>query len=290
MKANELKTAAWGRWPEILSSLAGLPIEILDGKHHPCPKCGGTDRFRFTNQDEDGSLICNQCGKCGDGIAALQWALDIDFKEACKRLAEYLGIKPRKKAIPPGEQILFLSSDRKPAFAREWLKHKEGTEYDQLMRCRWAAAAWPKSAPPENRYAVLAFEFFDPLSWKGGRFILYRRDGQKFRAYKDSSERKAHIVGKGDGLVIVGAIDEFKAAREVWKCEGLTDALAVSWLLDGSFFEGGEIAVANVCGAGSFSPEWQAAFEGKSIVVIGDNDSNRVGEQGADKAIGVLCG
>lgn len=42
--AAEVKLAARGRWLEILAA-AGIPTEILDGKHHPCPKagCGGID-------------------------------------------------------------------------------------------------------------------------------------------------------------------------------------------------------------------------------------------------------
>jgi len=35
-----IKSAASGRWPEVLSTLGGIPLDILDGKHHPCPMCG----------------------------------------------------------------------------------------------------------------------------------------------------------------------------------------------------------------------------------------------------------
>ena len=56
----ELKHEAAGRWPEILAALGGVPRDILDGQHHPCPKCGGTDRFRLVDRDA-GALYCNQC-------------------------------------------------------------------------------------------------------------------------------------------------------------------------------------------------------------------------------------
>jgi len=39
-----IKRAATGRWPQILSAVAGIPAEVLDGKHRPCPKCGRTGR------------------------------------------------------------------------------------------------------------------------------------------------------------------------------------------------------------------------------------------------------
>ena len=86
-----LKQQAVGRWREILSTLGRCPAEALDGKKHPCPKCGGKDRFRFTNVDGNGSCYCNQCAKSiGDGIAALVWLRGWDFKMALAELAKHL--------------------------------------------------------------------------------------------------------------------------------------------------------------------------------------------------------
>ncbi|MDD4270175.1 MAG: DUF3987 domain-containing protein [Thermoguttaceae bacterium] len=92
---QELKRMAAGRWPEILRALGGLPSELLDGKNHPCPRCGGNDRFRFSNLDGNGSCYCNQCfkaGNGGDGLAALQWLRGWDFPTAKTELAKYLGV------------------------------------------------------------------------------------------------------------------------------------------------------------------------------------------------------
>ncbi|MCH7688119.1 MAG: hypothetical protein IH899_15805 [Planctomycetes bacterium] len=55
---DRIKNAARGRWIDILSHF-GIDRSILDGKHHPCPKCGGTDRFRLIDADE-GAVLCNQ--------------------------------------------------------------------------------------------------------------------------------------------------------------------------------------------------------------------------------------
>ncbi|NBB07879.1 DUF7146 domain-containing protein [Pseudomonas monteilii] len=53
---------AVGRWPGILSSL-GVEQQMLNvRKHHPCPWCGGKDRFRFTDKSGTGSFYCGQCG------------------------------------------------------------------------------------------------------------------------------------------------------------------------------------------------------------------------------------
>ncbi len=105
----QLKFAARGRWPEILSSLGNIPAEHLDGKHHPCPKCGGTDRFRLINQ-EAGAVYCNKCfsTKNGDGIAALQWATGRDFPAVVTMLQDHLGLNGNghssgnRSSKPPG--------------------------------------------------------------------------------------------------------------------------------------------------------------------------------------------
>ena len=90
-----LKQHVAGRWPEVLSALGGVPADILDGKNHPCPGCGGTDRFRMIDVAA-GALFCNQCFNRdnGDGIAALMWLRGWDFKTAVAELAKYLGIAP----------------------------------------------------------------------------------------------------------------------------------------------------------------------------------------------------
>jgi len=88
-----VKQAAAGRWPEILAKLGGIEPEVLDGRHHPCPKCGGVDRFRLIDQDA-GACLCNQCFAKGngDGIAAVRWLCDWDFPTALREIGSYLGL------------------------------------------------------------------------------------------------------------------------------------------------------------------------------------------------------
>ena len=93
-----LKQMATGRWLEILASLGGISVELLDGRHHPCPKCGGVNRFRLIDV-EVGALFCNQCfaEKNGDGLAAMQWLTGQTFPETVDLLAEYLDAKPTEQ-------------------------------------------------------------------------------------------------------------------------------------------------------------------------------------------------
>ena len=93
---DDVKAAAGGRWRDILAALGGIDPALLDGRHHPCPKCGGTDRFRaFDDVNETGGVLCGQCfnEKNGDGLAAIQWRNDWTFGETLKAVAEYLNIQ-----------------------------------------------------------------------------------------------------------------------------------------------------------------------------------------------------
>jgi len=117
---NALKTACQGRWPEILSRICGIPRETLDGKHHPCPKCGGRDRFRMIDA-EDGALFCSQCFQKGngDGIAAVMWMTGDTFSNAVQRIGEHVGITANATQVDIIEEMAWrkgISSDALRAF------------------------------------------------------------------------------------------------------------------------------------------------------------------------------
>lgn len=99
-----IRSAASHRWPEILSTVGGVARELLDGGHHPCPQCGGDDRFRMIDAAA-GALLCNQCfsTKNGDGFAAIQWLCSVNFGEALARVADYLGIEPSAASKAKGK-------------------------------------------------------------------------------------------------------------------------------------------------------------------------------------------
>lgn len=92
---DALKLAARGQWRGILTAVGNFDDHDLDGRHHPCPKCGGTDRFRaFDDINETGGVLCNQCFATGngDGLAAIMWRNDWTFGDTLKPVAEHLGI------------------------------------------------------------------------------------------------------------------------------------------------------------------------------------------------------
>ena len=113
--------AASGRWPELLGALAHLSAEQLTDKHQPCPACGGEDRYRWDRDDGPGGWYCNQCGGkdhaggAGSGMDLLTRVTGWDFKQACRRIEQHLGIDattPRPEPPTAGaEQVWRYNED-----------------------------------------------------------------------------------------------------------------------------------------------------------------------------------
>ena len=109
---SDIKDAAKGHWPQILSTLAGLSEKQLRNTHQLCPLCGGKDRYRYDDRSQNGDWFCNQCGGpnsrggAGDGSSMLMRRNDRTFKEAAQRVEEHLGLRHRDlalRAAPPLE-------------------------------------------------------------------------------------------------------------------------------------------------------------------------------------------
>ena len=84
MISQELKDSCRGRWKDILVGV-GVDAKILNGEHQPCPLCGGRDRFRWTNHENDGTYYCNQCGS-GTGFHLAHKLTGKDYPEICKEI------------------------------------------------------------------------------------------------------------------------------------------------------------------------------------------------------------
>jgi len=143
--------AASGRWPELLGALAGLSPEQLTEKHQPCPACGGEDRYRWDRDDGPGGWYCNQCGGKdhagggGSGMDLLTRVTGWDFKQACRRIEQHLGIETtRPRTEPPtagAEQVWRYNDDyivcRFPG--------------KKIRPLTWTGSAWAWKSPAKPR-------------------------------------------------------------------------------------------------------------------------------------------
>jgi hypothetical protein len=91
MPIDEVKTLARGREVELLAALAEIPPNLLDGCGHPCPKCGGTDRFSLVDRSA-GAVLCRRCFSKGNGdwLSAVAWHRGVSLSEAIRLAADHL--------------------------------------------------------------------------------------------------------------------------------------------------------------------------------------------------------
>ena len=127
--------AARGRWTWILTTL-GVDPAHLDGKHRPCPGCGGTDRFRFDDKD-DGRWICSQGGgerAYGDGFELLGHVHGWTHAESLHRVAELLGLSDEARDPPAAPPPKPSTPSTKPDKAAAQAKAAETarTKWEQL--------------------------------------------------------------------------------------------------------------------------------------------------------------
>lgn len=270
-EVQTVRDAAATRWPELIAILANIDHAILDGKHHPCPKCGGTDRFRAFD-DGSGGAICNQCftSKNGDGFAVLEWLTGEKFGQVLKRVAEHLGIKPSKNGKPQPEDHLELEDWNDMLVAIWCMKNAPITPEavqaigGRLARYRkqWHVLAWPVREPGTENVRGWVIQ-----NLAGGTLPVYGTDGAV------EWVKKKTLPGTRPGLIGTN-----NGRQKIVKTEGPTDLLAfVSQRLADD-----EDAVCNVHGCGEDPRKvagLAAYLDGKDVVTV--HDADEPGQQGA---------
>jgi putative DNA primase/helicase len=111
---SEVRETARGRWPGVLRAI-GVDPAVLNGKHQPCPMCGGEDRFRFTDHLSEGRYFCSGCGP-GDGFDLVVGVLDVSMRDAAKEIRNICG------GVPEADEV-FTEPDvdsRKNALNSMW--------------------------------------------------------------------------------------------------------------------------------------------------------------------------
>lgn len=138
--------AARGKWRGILMAL-GVTDTFLSGKHGPCPMCGGSDRFRWDNQNGNGGYICGQCG-AGSGFSLLMGVNGWDFATAARRVDEIVGnveAEPIRKEMDPRARADMLN--------RLWTGGKPVAAGDPAFAYLSGRVRLPRSMPSCLRFS-----------------------------------------------------------------------------------------------------------------------------------------
>jgi putative DNA primase/helicase len=147
--------AADGSWPRLLMELGGLSPEQLTDTHQPCPNCGGEDRYRWDCDDGPGGWFCNQCGGKdrmgggGNGMDLLMRVKGWEFKDACRRVEEHLGIastRPRPPAPTAGAERFWPYND--DFIVCRFPDPVKGKKVRPLL---WTGSKWEWKSPPKPR-------------------------------------------------------------------------------------------------------------------------------------------
>jgi hypothetical protein len=248
---DDVKRKAAGNWTAVLNA-AGLPHELLDGRGHPCPKCGGTDRFSaFRDVETAGGVMCRRCfnEKNGDGFAALMWLRDCSFPEAVEFVAETLGIHTS------------MGAPRKP----------------DVALCIVESVADAKKMP------LMAFQQFGAESATRGKQIVARvpvyDEHGEVHSYFDLTPDGKGLFKRGKGSSGMFFPGQLPQAGETWLLvEGVKDAAALVGL--------GYLAAG--LPRNEMSAMYAQLFQGCEVIVVPDLDVP--GIDGAQCTAGRLAG
>ncbi|PCH52631.1 MAG: hypothetical protein COC22_03800 [Flavobacteriaceae bacterium] len=269
---HNTKLLAQGNWQAILTRF-GADTSCLDGRHHPCPACGGTDRFRFDDNDGSGSHICSQCG-AGDGFSLIQkMGGYANFKEAAKAIDDLMGWS--------GEP---LSSEQKQAYQcrlkQQLIEREEAGKQAHRITAKACLAIWEGSAFADNTHPYLiakGVQAFGVKIYQGKLLVPVRVNNEiSCLQYIDADGGKMFHKGgnvSGGCCFIAG-----KGAYVV--CEG--------YATGASIYEatGNHVLIAfNAGNLGKVTKVVRSKFLDAEIIIAADNDQKTDVNTGLDKAL-----
>lgn len=141
---TQISAAARGKWPVILQMLR---IDVPEnGRHGPCPKCGGKDRFRLDDLDGRGTWICSQCGN-GDGLDLVKLVTGYSVRKAAQEVAQVLNVpdvqelpvKPARQKAPKRDMGLTVAALMKESHTGE-SAYLTGKGFAGFTSCRMRSA------------------------------------------------------------------------------------------------------------------------------------------------------
>lgn len=277
-QVDELRPLIQGRALEIAERVADIPSSYLSGQPGPCPKCGGTDRWRFNA--EKGFGICNQCfsAKNGDVFALIAWYRDITFPEAVRLIGDYLFNQRTESQGQP----------RRGAFS----KFPEPVEMNETLVAKWCNI---KGVSQESFFRnggqfvrsfgklLIGFPAFTVSQKEPVRWIVYDINGQMIQHRSGESKVGTRLAFEDapPGMAGQFAWKYLQEADLIWKVEGMTDLLALFNAIP-TGLRTKHLVLTNSCGAGERpQPETLEPFRDKTVYVVPDAD--KAGEVGGMK-------
>lgn len=275
---------AAGRWTGILTSM-GVEAPMLNThKHHPCPWCGGKDRFRFTNRDGSGAFFCGQCGP-KTPVDFIMHRRGWDFATAAKEIEALMG---DIKADPIRRQATGGNMSMK----RFWQSSEEivrGDFVDRYLRSRGIAI---DSFPSGLRKHPVA----EHIDENGLRTVhpamlakLVKPDGSGtnvHRTYLTRDGRKADV--QPQRKMMAGGVAEGSAVRLF---ENVADTLGIAEGIETALSAAALFSVPVWSGLNtSIMKGWMPPDHITRVIIFADRDGNFAGQAAAYALASKLTG
>lgn len=283
-KLSETVKAANNRWVQILPAL-GITVPA-NGKHGACPKCGGTDRFRFDDKDGRGTWFCSQCGN-GDGLDLVQLVSGDDNKTAADAVASVLGLpQVQHPTTPPA---------RKEADEAEKCRQFSASYRTLRATCETGESAYltNKGLAGQGLSLTRQEKQSGGVAFPAGSLLLPLTDidgqirGAQLISPLGDKRLLAHSTLAGSFITLQPLPSE--APEQVTITEGYATALTVAALTEGVTVAA--VAASNLLNvAQAFRQRWPDV----RLVIAGDNDfddgKENTGKQWAEKAAKAVDG
>lgn len=262
---SSIHDRARGRWMEIWTGLFGIDPKVLDGKHHPCPGCGGDDRFRVNlKRLEHGVWFCG--GEAKGGIDLCMHVSGMDFKSVVERIEELVG-----KGDGPMRRELSVA-DRVMAVSRP------------LVRSRYLESRGLEG-PFDGLFGIPSLDYYEDGKVAGSYPAIIaplRRDGKLVTVqatYLQGGKKAPVRVPKktlpGGYQTINGAVVRlgvWKPGMKLGFSEGVETALSASLIF-------GHPVWATLSTSGMVTASWPDGL--KEAVIYADHDKNFAGHAAA---------
>jgi 5S rRNA maturation endonuclease (ribonuclease M5) len=236
-----LAEIAAGRELEILEQVAGIPREYLNKKGHPCPRCGGKDRFSLIDEAR-GTVFCRHCfshGNRGYVNAVIHYGQAADYKEARQMILDHLNTGNQLPSTPPA-----LAPKLKPVslIPKEWVYLDENGNFAKKIK-RYGAKTETGS------------KHFVP-------FVYYQAQWRSKNDFKKESEWKAswqRVAGLPLNLPEIRQRTD--AAVYIVEGEKCCDQLQ-DW----------QFLATTGSGGSNTTTDWTKYLAGRNVIILPDND------------------
>lgn len=276
---DRIQDRTCGRWHSLLPML-GVETRHLNGKHGPCPLCGGKDRFRFDDKGGNGTWFCSHCG-AGNGVDLVMKIKNIPFLAAKQEIEKYIGAAPAvvPRATKSDVQKAEMARDQMAAlWGRACPLDGEDIASRYLAWRGVILTVWPASIR-----VIEDLPYYDETKSRSlhpGMLAKFAAaDGKSailHRTYLAEPGRKASV--EKPRMLMPGKVPPGGAVRLSAPAETMGIAEGIETALSASIIFGIPVWAALTAGA---LMKWQPPKEAKCVFVFGDNDKSLAGQNAA---------